>query len=285
MNDSRSLRSSGDRASVPSQRSLEAWLDGYGYNEKSRVNLRSIVRRFGSLTDPSEISREISAGVSPYTVKTRLTALRSWWAWNGLDIDEHLHLKRRPLQRSTASHWLTDEEMRLLLTPGVGTRELRDTVALGLGLLAGLRLEEIRCLTWSSWKGGTLSGVGKLDKPYTVGVPPSLGVLLRDWKAEVRPSPSWPVFCLVDRWDRMVGQHGCSARAVQNAVHRKVSVLNSHVSVHDLRRSYAAWLERKGVPIQQISMALRHEDLRTTQKHYLDPNPSRAIELVQDLEV
>jgi integrase len=47
---------------------------------------------------------------------------------------------------------------------------------------------------------------------------------------------------------------------------------------HDMRRSYAAILESKGMPVTDISRALRHKNVGITSK-YLDTNPQKAIEV------
>ena len=44
---------------------------------------------------------------------------------------------------------------------------------------------------------------------------------------------------------------------------------------HDLRRSFASILEAQGVPLNDISLAMRHENVATTSR-YLDRNPAKG---------
>ncbi len=58
-----------------------------------------------------------------------------------------------------------------------------------------------------------------------------------------------------------------------------------HVTPHDLRRSFAGFLDERGIDLRTIQTALRHRSADTTIRCYLAPNPTRALRAVAALEL
>ena len=58
-----------------------------------------------------------------------------------------------------------------------------------------------------------------------------------------------------------------------------------HVAPHDLRRSFAGFLDDRGADLRTIQTALRHGSPDTTVRHYLIPNPTRALRAVEALQL
>jgi integrase len=57
------------------------------------------------------------------------------------------------------------------------------------------------------------------------------------------------------------------------------------VATHDLRRSFAGFLDERGVDLGGIQAALRHSSPDTTQRAYLERSPRRALRAVADLQL
>lgn len=57
------------------------------------------------------------------------------------------------------------------------------------------------------------------------------------------------------------------------------------VATHDLRRSFAGFLDDDGAHLQDVQAALRHSSPTVTARCYLDPSPRRAIDAVAGLRL
>jgi len=55
------------------------------------------------------------------------------------------------------------------------------------------------------------------------------------------------------------------------------------IAPHDLRRTFAGWLDEDGANLQGVQAALRHASPEVTARCYLDRSPRRAIETVAQL--
>jgi len=67
--------------------------------------------------------------------------------------------------------------------------------------------------------------------------------------------------------------------------HRANQAGIGHVAPHDLRRSFAGFLDDRGIDLRTIQTALRHSSADTTVRCYLTPNPTRALRAVAALEL
>lgn len=188
-------------------------------------------------------------------------------------------------------NWLTAEEARLVIDtcPPTHVGE-RDRLLLTLGFHTGLRLMELRNITWSQVnlpaREITLRPAGaKGEKPAIVGITDALYDELRAWEARVLASgvdyATAPVVPAVGfggfgterywfEWDRVV-----SEPTVRLACARASVRLGRRFTPHDMRRTLAGILESRGMDIQDISAVLRHDNVATTQR-YLEKNPRRG---------
>lgn len=57
------------------------------------------------------------------------------------------------------------------------------------------------------------------------------------------------------------------------------------VATHDLRRSFAGFLDEDGTDLKGIQAALRHSSPHVTARCYLDRSPRRAIDATSDLRL
>jgi integrase len=76
---------------------------------------------------------------------------------------------------------------------------------------------------------------------------------------------------MIVSWDTHLGYAGILA-----AVKRMGEEFDVKLRPHDLRRSFAGILEKQGVPITDISRAMRHEDVGTTSR-YLERDPAKTV--------
>lgn len=245
-----------------------------------------------------------SAGdFAPGTVRQRrkvVCQFFEWATWRGhVRSNPALGLKRlvRPPNKGVRQHrWLTSEEIHALLAACRDGELLgqRDEVLLTLGFMTGLRVHEISKLQWPdvSLTQRTISLIGKGEKPATVGISVQLAGSLKLWKQEAEGPyvvPAMHAQWLAEQrggapvsidWHTGLGRQGIAL-----AINRRSELAGiERCAPHDMRRSYAGLLEAKGVPIQDISKALRHSDIATTQR-YLEDNPARAVSIMQDFEL
>jgi integrase len=61
----------------------------------------------------------------------------------------------------------------------------------------------------------------------------------------------------------------------------KAARIESPMTFHDLRHTYASLLAKAGVPLQVIARALGHADIRMTERHYAHLSPDHIAEQVR----
>ncbi len=227
-----------------------------------------------------------------------------WAQWKQLRPDNPalgVKLNVRPKHQPVVTHrWLTRPETRDLLLTVAGTdlTARRDRSVLLCGLLAGLRRAEMAHLRWSNVDAlnRSFTLVGKGGKLATIGMPGQLRDALVAWQADRSPSPALPTFCrfrtfsdspatcsarsLHPYWDLPIGVDG-----IANIVKRRGKEAGlGHLLPHDLRRTFAGFLEEDGKSILEISRAMRHSDVATTQR-YLETNPRKTVAVTEDLTI
>lgn len=246
----------------------------------------------------------------PATVHRQRTTLRCFFRW----AHRRGHVKRDPAApldelvlgrgRRRAGRWLTRAEARMLIdaVDVSSVQGHRDRVLLVVALLTGLRRAELSALRWRDvdLRQGRVSVMGKGSKPAVIGLPEQAGAELNDWRVRVASaqgrmppagSPVFPTgrtlggihgsrFYRVD-WARPLGL-GAVHRIV--ARHAEAAGLGA-VGTHDLRRSFAGWLDEDGVDLKGIQAALRHSSPGVTATCYLDASPRRAVEAVRNLRI
>lgn len=276
---------------------LNKWAD-----EGDGVTLEELTEQ--QLTDWCLAPREDGTGpVAPSTIRNRRAHVRSmysWATWRGYvetDPASQLDWSVSPGTGGVVSHtWLTEEIAKAILdAPFDHPSAERDRVIILLGMMTGLRAGvEMVGLRWDQFNDEmtTLTIVGKGSKLATVGVPDQLRNALIEWKKknEVDGPYVLPRFRKVwdpaarreawmTDWDTPVGYDGVLF-AVRNVGKRHGIKLRPH----DLRRSFASILEGQGVPLNDISIAMRHENVATTSR-YLDRNPAKATAVTSGFRI
>jgi integrase/recombinase XerC len=247
---------------------------------------------------------------SANTLHRQRTILRCFFRW----AHRRGHIRTDPASdldalslgrgRRRAGQWLTrSQAVRLLAS--IDTSEVqgeRDRVLILTALLTGLRRAELASLRWRDvdQTHARIAVMGKGSKPATVGLPDEALRAVGEWHqrsrreggATVRPSsPVFPSGRLIgggfcERWYRMDWHRPLSYAGVHQIVARRaVAAGLDSVGTHDLRRTFAGWLDEDGIDLGRIQAALRHSSPSVTVACYLDPSPRRAIEAVRDLRV
>jgi integrase/recombinase XerC len=250
-------------------------------------------------------------GRAPSTLDRQRTVLRVFWRWvrrqgyvklDPSDGLEELHLgrgERRP------GRWLTREEAHLLLNScEQGDQGQRDRTLMLTALLTGLRRSELVALTWRNvdLSQGRLTVNGKGGKLATVGLPEQASQALSAWRQVVSdrqgrkaPGPNQPVFPTGRK-------HGGLQNSMEDYVFdwntpltpwtvRKIIARRADqagvgtVATHDLRRSFAGFLDEDGADLKGIQAALRHSSPDVTARCYLDRSPRRAVEATANLRL
>lgn len=247
---------------------------------------------------------------APATVGRERTTLRCFFRWGHrrgyLKADPAARLDELMVGRGKrrAGRWLTRPQVRDLLA-SIDTsdaRGQRDYALIAVTVLTGLRRAEIARLRWRDidLEQATLSVVGKGAKPAVVGLPEEACAALDVWRSQTRqhqgrqPAQSAAVFCTGQRvgglyapaeyrmhWGRPMT--GDNVRRII-AAHAEAVGLGV-VATHDLRRTFAGWLDEDGCDLKGIQAALRHSSPGVTVSCYLDPSPRRALDAVRTLQL
>lgn len=172
-----------------------------------------------------------------------------------------------------AHTWLSQSEVKKLMAlPDVATAAgLRDKVALGLLVAAGLRREEAVSLAFDAIKMQPIKGkirtvievMGKGQKNRIVPISDVVATCIERWRATAGPG-------LILRSVSQVGEigDGLSAVGLFKIVRGYGRAMDKpELAPHDLRRTYAQIGYESGVPITQISKLLGHSNIATTQRY------------------
>jgi integrase len=227
------------------------------------------------------------------TVRKRMGHLRGsfrWWHWRGL-VDPNpadvLPLVVRPNPGTVREHtWLSEQQVADLLN-GYDMGDIferRDRLIMLLGLNTGLRLDALASLTWDQFNSDftELRVIVKGNKRLTLPIMDDLAEELRAWRRlawidarAVIPAirEAWnPAQLRRQRtvnWDRSLGEAGIYA-----VVKKAGRTLGVELAPHDMRRTFAGWLEEQGLDLRLIQGLMGHENIATT-AGYLERNPAR----------
>jgi len=281
--------------------SYSARLARQGLAESTRVKYLAGVTHFlcwlGDVDPASATPQDVDsyldawhaeAGPSPNTVRLRVSALKSF---HGYLDDRGLLSSGNPVERIKAprvhrrpNDRLREDEDRALLAACATDQEqvlvwmLRWT-GLRVGEAVALSAEDVdlerRVIRVRSSK--TDSGL------RTVPIVCELGAVLLGWIGGLRSRPSWrPDMPL------LATCHGTPMKAqfawrLVKRVARRAGVrmtgtgpLDSAVTPHTLRRTYASDLINRRVPLEHVSKILGHADVRVTQQAYADLEDATA---------
>lgn len=233
-------------------------------------------------------------GRSHATVAARRTAVRSLFEWchymkyckTNPAADLKFTVRSTGNKPVVVNNWLTEQQIGEMLR-ACDTDDIigqRARVVLLIGFMTGLRRFEIAALTWSDFSEdmSRLKLIGKGEKLAVLGVPPQVREALLEWR-KLAPATAVAVVprfagggnIALDtiRWNEPV--NGATIHEIIKGISRKSGVA---MRPHDMRRSFAGILEERGVPVTDISRALRHANVGITST-YLDKNPAKAAAL------
>jgi site-specific recombinase XerD len=236
--------------------------------------------------------------LSPATINQRLSALRSLakeLKYSGiLDEDAARGIADIENLHDYGSHvgiWLSQEDARNLLdTPDQSTlKGKQERVMIALLMGAGLRRSEAATLQWEdiqeingSWFITNI--VGKHNRKRTIPLAPWAMQILLDWKDALKSvgyartmfKAKGKILRAINRADNLTGcirtrgggktDGGLSPQAI----YKQVKILAEETGIpnlepHSLRRTWAQTAYRQGCPLDQISLILGHQDLKTTE--------------------
>jgi site-specific recombinase XerD len=245
-----------------------------------------------------ELGNTAAAGKTAATRMGHCRGTFRWLRWRGLVKDDpavDLPLVVKPGKFGVRHHtWLTSDQVTELLDSYDidDIFQRRDRLIIMVGLYTGLRLDAIANLTWDQFDADltTLRVTVKGNKPMELPVLDELRDELIAWrrlgwldatavipsiKEALDPSQLRRKKSLL--WDRPLGEAGIYT-VVKNAGKR----IGTPLAPHDMRRSYAGWLEEMGLDLRDIQGLMGHENIATT-AGYLEKNPARLRRAVAGL--
>ncbi len=145
---------------------------------------------------------------------------------------------------------------------------LRDRLAIGLMMSAGLRREEAANIQFTDIikqdKRYVLNVTGKGAKSRVVPISDRLAEAIIDWQFLIDAEG----LILRSLGRNKVPKYSISTTGLYNIVQKRGSMIGKpNLKPHDLRRTYAELGRRAGVPISQISKLLGHASIETTQEY------------------
>jgi len=242
-------------------------------------------------------------GLAPNTIKRRVSMLRAvfeWATWRGMcttNPSNDLKFTVHPGNHVVKFHkWLTEDEVRRITAAfpdsPVGRR---DRLIFFIGVFLGLRVGEIASLRRSMFSPdfSEVKLTGKGQKLAQMGVGATLQRELTAWMADAPEGCETVIPCAVDvtlAWDltdptvTFTWSKPMGAGGIRLAVTRAGARVDIKVRPHDLRRTFAGLLEERGMPVQDISRALRHSNVAVTSR-YLERNPRRSADLTRGFDL
>jgi integrase len=241
---------------------------------------RALVQRYrvvleGKKLAPSTINQHLSA----------IRALADECAESGL-LDQPTaaaigRVKGVPIRGVRLGKWLTREHAEKLLSAPPNTlMGLRDRAILGLLIGCGLRRDELANLTFEhlqerEGRWVIVDIVGKGRRVRTVPMPGWAKSLVDQWASAAGLADGlvlrrfrkggWLVYETGD--DGEVRARGMSADAIADIVANYARPLGWDVAPHDLRRTFAKLARGGQAPLEQIQLALGHQNIQTTQRY------------------
>lgn len=243
-------------------------------------------------------------GLAANTVTTRasiLTGIFGWATFHGLiphDPTVGIKYAIRPGHGNVRTgNWLTDSQVAELLElhPVDTARERRDRMIIVIGLFSGLRATELAGARWDALSRdmAMIRVHGKGRKVIDLPLPEQLTDELGRWRTEATGEVILPTFRSVtrariqaagpaDRETTMLDR-SVSYSVIRCAVAAAGALIGvPSLAAHDLRRSYAGWLDSTGMDIRAIRDLMRHSSVGVTER-YLAANPHRTAKALVGL--
>jgi integrase/recombinase XerC len=214
----------------------------------------------------------LRGGSSRATVQRRLFAIKAYFRWRELAAGKpnpvytmrapkaEKRLPQRLNERDTATLVEADDSMN-------ARARLRDRAILEVLYSAGLRVSELIGLDWRDIDeelGLVMIRAGKGNKDRLVPIGEPALDALHAWREATpgMPSADCPVITNL-RGSRL------TPRAVQHIVARRLvqAGINTPISPHGLRHSFATHMLNAGADLRSIQEMLGHSSLTTTQRY------------------
>jgi integrase/recombinase XerC len=209
--------------------------------------------------------------ISRATVQRRLFAIKAYFRWRELSTGkpDPVHTMRSPKAEKRLPQVLNERDTAALVEADDGTNSRarrRDRAIMETLYSAGLRVSELTGLNWGDIDEelGLLmirSGKGNKDRLVPIGEPALEA--LRGWRAVMPQTRSDSAVITNLRGSRL------TPRAVQNMVARRLisAGINTPITPHGLRHSFATHLLNAGADLRSIQEMLGHSSLTTTQRY------------------
>ena len=192
--------------------------------------------------------------------------------------------RRRPAK--TPPECYTDLEVQMFMRACStrGRAGIRDRAMIAFMWRCGARCQETLDLmpTDIHWDRSSVTiASGKRRKPRVLGVDAQTLALLRTWedcRVEIGAGNDSPFFCGI----RTPGsQLATDATRKSFALIGEKSGVEKRLHAHGLRHSFAFSLLREGVPLDVISKALGHSNMKTTIEYLQHMHPVEVVETMQ----
>lgn len=161
--------------------------------------------------------------------------------------------------------WLVEEEAKELFVDrgGESWRERRDFAACLCLFLLGWRRAEVARISIGDFVGGAIRHTVKRKKLRVVGVPTLLLKEISNWRAfaQIDQGPLFP------RSPKTAAP--MTGKMLYGAVKRRAKAAGlERVSPHVLRRTFITLLVGRGVPLEDLQLAVSHESVTTTERYF-----------------
>lgn len=236
----------------------------------------------------------------PQTINRRLASLAAYADWarqaGHLQVPNPVVGVTKVNQAPLAPRWLDRKEVASLLRavekeveaaihryPRLQVNRLRDAAIVHLMLNTGLRVSEVAHLRLtdiqlSDRKGIVIVRQGKGGKRREVPLNARARQALEDYLNARPPGVTESLFL-------SLSSKGVQEKTIQRAVQRfaRSAGLDSEVTPHVLRHTFAKSLVDRGVTLEKVAALLGHSDLSTTQI-YVTPGAKDLADAVEKLE-
>ncbi|WKZ68103.1 MAG: site-specific integrase [Melioribacteraceae bacterium] len=219
--------------------------------------------------------------VSAYAVRRDIANLSSAFNWairkNYIDENPVKGIKK-PKLPERLPYFFTEEQFEKLISV-VDDSDLRDLF--NFALLTGLRQSDLISLQWSqiNFRDNTviLDNRNSLTKSWKVhSIPLNISALQILTERELKKKNELLVFTYKEQ---KIKQDFISKKFRKYV---KKAGLNSKLTFHSLRHTFASWLIQRGASLYQVSKLMTHSDLRVTQiySHLRSEDLRNSINLI-----
>lgn len=236
---------------------LTQWCEHHGRGDPLRLNAEDL-RAF--------IAAEHRRGLTPKSLQRRLSACRSFYAWQvkqGVLMASPAAAIRAPKSPRKLPQVLDPDEAKALVeVPTDVPLGLRDRAVLELFYSSGLRLSELCALRWRDLDldDGLVTVLGKGSKQRSVPLGSHARAALQEWRASTGAANEAQVF---------PGRGGgpITPRAIQLRIRQLAQRqgLFKRVHPHLLRHSFASHILESSGDLRGVQELLGHADIATTQ--------------------